>query len=66
MGTCPALYTGTVIRLGYPTQKLTIPARPNRTLRLASLTDVERVRRLVKENVADLKTIVRWNAEHGV
>jgi UV DNA damage endonuclease len=61
-----ALYTGSVIRLGYPTQNLTIPASTNRTLRLASLTDVERLQELVRENVADLKAILRWNAEHGV
>lgn len=60
------MYTGAVIRLGYPTQNLTIPASTNRTLRLASLADVERVRELVRENVADLKIILRWNAEHGV
>jgi UV DNA damage endonuclease len=54
-----------VIRLGYPTQNLTIPASTNRSLRLASLSDAERVRALVGENVADLKTILRWNAEHG-
>jgi len=61
-----ALYTGVVIRLGYPTQNLTIPASTNRTLRLASLTDVEKLEGLVRENIADLKTILRWNAEHGV
>jgi UV DNA damage endonuclease len=55
-----------VIRLGYPTQNLTIPASTDRTLRLASLSDVEKVRRLVRENIAGLKTILRWNAEHGV
>jgi UV DNA damage endonuclease len=55
-----------VICLGYPTQNLTIPASTNRSLRLASLSDAERVRALVGENVADLKTILRWNAEHGV
>ena len=66
VGSRPALYTGIVIRLGYPTQNLTIPASTNRTLRLASLTDVEKLEGLVRENIADLKTIVRWNAEHGV
>lgn len=65
-GPLPALYTEAVIRLGYPTQNLTIPASTNRSLRLASLSDTERVRALVGENVADLKTILRWNAEHGV
>jgi UV DNA damage endonuclease len=55
-----------VIQLGYPTQNLTIPASTNRTLRLASLVDVEKVKGLVRENIADLKRILRWNAEHGV
>jgi hypothetical protein len=32
-----------VIRLGYPTQNLTIPASTNRTLRLATLGDAEKV-----------------------
>jgi UV DNA damage endonuclease len=60
------LYTWTVMQLGYPTQNLTIPASTNRTLRLASLVDVERVKGLVRENIADLKSILRWNADHGV
>ena len=60
------MYTGSVIRFGYPTQNLTIPASTNRTLRLASLSNVEKVKELVRENVADLKIILRWNAEHGV
>ena len=55
-----------MIRLGYPTKNLTIPASTNRTLRLASLLDVDKVRGLVRENIADLRTIMRWNAEHGV
>jgi UV DNA damage endonuclease len=55
-----------VIHLGYPTQNLTIPASTNRTLRLASLADAEKVRGLVRENIAGLKTILRWNAEHSV
>src|ERR687890_1675557 len=33
-----------MIQLGYPTQNLTIPASTNRTLRLARLVDVERVK----------------------
>jgi UV DNA damage endonuclease len=60
------LYTGTVIRLGYPTQNLTIPASTNRTLRLASLSDAEKVKRLVRENISDLRRILGWNADHGV
>lgn len=55
-----------MIRLGYPTQNLTMPASTNRTLRLASLGDAEKVRALVWENLLGLETILRWNAEHGV
>ena len=55
-----------MIRLGYPTQNLTIPASTNRTCRLASLHDAEKVRGLIRENLSDLETILRWNAEHGV
>lgn len=55
-----------MIRLGYPTQNLTMPASTNRTLRLASLGDAEKVRALVWENLLGLETILRWNAEHGI
>jgi UV DNA damage endonuclease len=55
-----------MIRLGYPTQNLTIPASTNRTLRLASLSDAERLRELVRDNIRGLLKILRWNAEHGV
>ena len=55
-----------MIRLGYPTQNLTIPAGTNRTLRLANLSDADRVRALIQENLTGLETIVRWNAEHRV
>ena len=61
-----ALYTGSVIRFGYPTQNLTIPASTNRTLRLANLSDVEKLKGLVRANISDLKRILRWNADHGV
>jgi UV DNA damage endonuclease len=55
-----------MIRYGYPAQNLTLPATTNRTLRLASLADVEKVRALVWENMLGLETIVRWNAERGI
>ena len=55
-----------MVRLGYPTQNLTIPASTNRTLRLASLSDPEKLRALVWENLLGLETILGWNAEHGV
>jgi UV DNA damage endonuclease len=60
------LYTWTVIRLGYPAQNLTIPATTNRTLRLASIPDVEKLRGLVRGNIADLRAILKWNAERGI
>ncbi|MDN5698402.1 MAG: UV DNA damage repair endonuclease UvsE [Rubrobacter sp.] len=55
-----------MIRLGYATQNLSIPATTNRTLRLSNLQDAEKVRGLVRENISGLKSILRWNAEHGV
>ena len=60
------MYTGSVIRLGYPAQNLTIPATTNHTLRLASLPDADKLKRLVGENLFDLETILRWNAERGI
>jgi UV DNA damage endonuclease len=60
------MYKEAMIRLGYPTKNLTIPASTNRTLRLSNLLDVERVQGLVRENIAGLRTIMRWNAERGV
>ena len=55
-------YRPGMIRLGYPTQNLTIPAGTNRTLRLASLRDKDKVR----ENIAGLTTILSWNAARGI
>ena len=60
------MYTGHMIRLGYPTQNLTIPAGTNRTLRLANLQDVEKLKTLIRANIAGLKEIVRWNAERDI
>jgi UV DNA damage endonuclease len=65
-GSRRTVYTEAVIRLGYPTQNLTIPATTNRTLRLASLDKPDKLKRLVRENIADLGIILRWNAEHEV
>ena len=60
------MYIWAMIRLGYPAQNLTIPATTNRTLRLASLKDVEKLRGIVRENISGLETILRWNAERGI
>ena len=53
-----------MIRLGYAAQNLTIPATTNQTLRLASLHNIEKVCRLIRENLASLETILQWNDEH--
>ena len=55
-----------MIRLGYPTQNLTLPAGTNRSLRLANLRDKDKVRGLVRENIAGLIRILPWNAERGI
>ncbi len=55
-----------MVYLGYPTQNLTIPAGTNRSLRLANLRDKDKVRRLVRENIAGLTTILPWNAARGI
>ena len=55
-----------MIRFGYPAQNFTLPATTNRTLRLASLGDVEKLRALVWENMLGVESIVRWNAEKGI
>ena len=61
-----AVYNPDVIRLGYATQNLTIPAGTNRTLRLANLPDTEKVRGLIRDNLAGLDAVIRWNVEHDV
>jgi UV DNA damage endonuclease len=55
-----------MIRFGYPTQNLTIPASTNRSLRLASLKDEDRLRSLIRENIGGLCEILRWNADHDI
>ena len=55
-----------MIRLGYPTKNLTIPAGTNRTLRLANLRDKDKVRGLVRENIAGLTAILPWNAARDI
>lgn len=55
-----------MLRFGYASQNLTIPATTGRSLPLADLGNGDTVRRLVEQNVADLQTIVRWNCAHGI
>lgn len=47
-----------MIHLGYPTQNLTIPASTNRSLRLASIEDEDRLRTLIRENISGLCEIL--------
>lgn len=54
-----------MIRLGYPTQNLTLRASTNRTLRLSTLGNAEKISTLVHRNLADLEDILRWNARYG-
>ncbi|WP_273843405.1 UV DNA damage repair endonuclease UvsE [Rubrobacter calidifluminis] len=54
-----------MIRLGYPTQNLTLRASTNRTLRLSTMGNAEKISTLVHRNLADLEDILRWNARYG-
>ena len=55
-----------MIRFGYPAQNVTLPATTNHTLRLSSLSDMEKLRALVWENLLALENILRWNADHSI
>ncbi len=55
-----------MVRVGYAAQNLTLPATTNRTLRLAGLSDKDKVRGIVRENIGGLREILSWNADHGV
>lgn len=55
-----------MIRLGYPCQNLVIPASTSHTLRLAGVSDKARVYPIVEKNLANLETILRWNAQRGI
>lgn len=54
------------IRPGYPCMNLALNLGTNRTLRLASLHDQEKLRGVVAANLTSLDRILRFNAEHGV
>ena len=51
MKTGHAVYNPDVIRLSYPTQ---------------NLRDVGKVRGLIRENLAGLDAVIRWNARYDV
>ncbi|HLJ66523.1 MAG TPA: UV DNA damage repair endonuclease UvsE [Chloroflexota bacterium] len=50
------------MRFGYACQNLTLGATTGRTVRLANLSDAERVRSAIDANLRDLETILRWSA----
>ena len=54
------------LRIGYPCMNLVLGAGTNRTLRLASLADAERVRGVVRANLDALEAIIERNGAHGV
>jgi UV DNA damage endonuclease len=54
------------VRFGYASQNLTIAETTGRTLRLANLHDVEKVKGIIEANLHGLETILRWNALHGI
>lgn len=54
-----------MIRVGYPCMNRTLGATTGRTVRLANVGDLERVRAAVAGNLVDLERMLRWNAEHG-
>jgi UV DNA damage endonuclease len=60
-----SLTQGTM-RFGYASQNLTLGLTTGRTLRLAGLEDVDRVRAIVESNLDALEAILRWNAAHGI
>ncbi|HEU68144.1 MAG TPA: UV DNA damage repair endonuclease UvsE, partial [Candidatus Acetothermia bacterium] len=53
------------MRIGYPCINLSLPCRPSRSFRLASLGK-ERLYATVDGNLRCLEEIVRWNARHGL
>ena len=55
-----------MVRLGYPAQNTSLPATTNHTLRLSSLSDPQKLRALVWENILAVENILRWNAERGI
>ncbi len=52
--------------LGYVGQNLTLGLTTGRTLRLANLTNEERLAEVIASNLADLETILRWNVAHDI
>ncbi len=53
------------MRVGYPCINLSLPCRPSRTFRLASLSH-DRLHATVEGNLRCLEEIVRWNAAQGL
>lgn len=54
------------VRLGYACMNVELGLGTSRTVRLASLGDVEKVRGVVESNLAVAEAIVRWNGERRI
>lgn len=54
------------MRYGYASQNLALGVTTGHTLRLANLGDAGRVEAIVQSNLDALRTILEWNAAHGV
>ena len=54
-----------MLRLGYACMNLTLGLTTNHTTRLAMIGDAERMRGLVRENLASIPPILAWNAAAG-
>ena len=54
------------MRFGYVSQNLSLGVTTGHTLRLAGLTDQERVKATVNANLDALEVILRWNAAHDM
>lgn len=53
------------MRIGYPCLNLSLPARPSRTFRISSYSDL-RLRETVEANLSALAALLAWNRAHGL
>lgn len=56
----------TAVRLGYPCINLQLSLTTSRTIRLASISDAEKLRSVIDANIAAARAIIDWNAERSI
>lgn len=54
------------IRFGYPCQNETLSATTNRSIKLASIGDIERIQGKIQDNLNDLEQMLLWNIDAGI